>query len=88
MPRPTSWRVSARQAPLSPSSPTPASPTATSTAGSCVYVDHHGEDLSEAMLTAGGAGLYDSEPTLVRASEHQLAAQDAQDDARGLWDAC
>lgn len=52
------------------------------------YVDHQGEDLSEAMLAAGGARLYDSEPTLVRASEHQLAAQDAQDDARGLWDAC
>lgn len=52
------------------------------------YVDHHGEDLSEAMLAAGGARLYNSEPTLVRASEHQLATQDAQDDARGLWDAC
>lgn len=52
------------------------------------YVDHHGEDLSETMLAAGAVRLYDSEPTLVRASEHQLAAQDAQDDARGLWDAC
>ncbi|MGD9961872.1 thermonuclease family protein [Nocardioides sp.] len=52
------------------------------------YVDHQGEDLSATMLAAGAARLYDSEPTLVRASEHQLAAQDAQDDARGLWDAC
>ncbi|MDE0778017.1 MAG: hypothetical protein OSB43_17200 [Nocardioides sp.] len=40
------------------------------------------------MLAAGAARLYDSEPPLVRASEHQLAAQDAQDEARGLWDAC
>lgn len=52
------------------------------------YVDHQGEDLSEAMLAAGAARLYDSEPALVRASEHQLAAQDAQDDARGLREAC
>lgn len=52
------------------------------------YVDHRGEDLSEAMLAAGAARLYDSEPTLMRASEHQLAAQDAQDEARGLWGAC
>lgn len=52
------------------------------------YVDHQGEDLSEAMLAAGAAWLYDSEPRLVRASEHQLAAQGAQDNARGLWQAC
>ncbi len=52
------------------------------------YVDHRGEDLSTTMLAAGAARLYDSDPPLVRASEHQLAAQDAQDDARGLWDAC
>lgn len=52
------------------------------------YVDHQGEDLSAAMLAAGAARLYDSEPTLVRASEHELAAEEAQGDARGLWDAC
>lgn len=52
------------------------------------YVDHQGEDLSATMLAAGAARLYDSEPALVRAAEHQVAAEDAQDDARGLWDAC
>lgn len=52
------------------------------------YVDHQGEDLSTTMLAAGAARLYYSVPPPVRAWEHQLAAQDAQDDARGLWDAC
>lgn len=52
------------------------------------YVDHQGEDLSATMLAAGAARLYDSEPALIRASEHQVAAEDAQDDARGLWEAC
>lgn len=52
------------------------------------YVDHRGENLSATMLAAGAARLYDSDPPLVRASEQQLAAQDAQDDERGLWDAC
>lgn len=52
------------------------------------YVDRSGEDLSETMLAAGAARLYNSEPRLVRSSEHQLAAQDASDDARGLWGSC
>lgn len=52
------------------------------------YVDRRGEDLSARMLAAGAARLYDSDPRLVRASEHQAAAQGAQDGARGLWDAC
>lgn len=32
------------------------------------YVDHRGEDLSEALLDAGAARLYDSDPQLRRAS--------------------
>ena len=52
------------------------------------YVDHQGEDLSTTMLAVGAARLYHSELALARASEHQLASQAAQDDARGLWDAC
>ena len=39
------------------------------------YVDQRGEDLSATMLTAGAARLYDSDPSLVRAFAHQLAAQ-------------
>lgn len=52
------------------------------------YVDHRGNDLSQALLEAGAAHLYASDPPLTRASDHQAAAEDARDKARGLWRVC
>ncbi len=52
------------------------------------FVDHRGEDVSEALLEAGAARLYDSDPRLRRTAQHRRAADDAHDQERGLWGAC
>ncbi|WP_182481536.1 hypothetical protein [Nocardioides immobilis] len=51
-------------------------------------MDVRGVDVSQELIAAGAARLYDTSPELARRDAHESAAGSAQEHNEGLWGNC